>query len=69
MDATRASETSVYNKPTQRHIPEGGILHSYRRENLKSYITLNCFKCLIKYYPIFLINLKRLIFPLHQIPM
>jgi hypothetical protein len=25
------------NKLTLRHIPEDGILHSYRRENLKSY--------------------------------
>jgi hypothetical protein len=24
---TRSSETSVYNKPTRRHIPEAGILH------------------------------------------
>jgi hypothetical protein len=26
MEVTRSSETSVYNKPTQRHIPEDGIL-------------------------------------------
>jgi hypothetical protein len=26
MEATRSSETSVHNKPTQRHTPEGGIL-------------------------------------------
>jgi hypothetical protein len=39
MEATRCSETSVYNKPTRRHIPEDGILRSRRRENLKSYIT------------------------------
>jgi hypothetical protein len=25
---------------TRRHIPEDGILHSHRRENLKSYIAL-----------------------------
>jgi hypothetical protein len=29
MEATRSSETSVHNKPTLRHIPEGGILHSH----------------------------------------
>jgi hypothetical protein len=37
MDATSSSETSVYNKPTRRHIREDGILHSHRRENLKPY--------------------------------
>jgi hypothetical protein len=29
MEATRSSETSVYDKPTQCHIPEGGILINY----------------------------------------
>jgi hypothetical protein len=33
----RFSEMSVYNKPAQRNIPEDGILHSHRRESLKSY--------------------------------
>jgi hypothetical protein len=37
MEATLSSETSVYNKPTRRHIPEDGILHSQRREKLKFY--------------------------------
>jgi hypothetical protein len=37
MEVTRYSETPVYNKPTLRHIPEDGILHSHRRESLKSY--------------------------------
>jgi hypothetical protein len=31
-------ETSVSKICTRRHIPEGGILHSHRRENLKSHI-------------------------------
>jgi hypothetical protein len=35
----RSSETSVHTRSTRRHIPEDGILHSYCRENLKSYIT------------------------------
>jgi hypothetical protein len=34
------SETSVLTIATRRHISENGILHSYRRENLKSYIVL-----------------------------
>jgi hypothetical protein len=35
-----SSETSVIIRTTQRHIPEDGIFHSHRRENLKSYIAL-----------------------------
>jgi hypothetical protein len=37
MEVQRSSETPVDNKPTRRHIPEDGILHRRRRENLKSY--------------------------------
>jgi hypothetical protein len=32
-----SSETSVFIRATWRNIPEGDILHSHRRENLKSY--------------------------------
>jgi hypothetical protein len=35
------SETSVVTTAMLRHIPEDCILHSYSRENLKSYIALN----------------------------
>jgi hypothetical protein len=38
MEAIRSSETSVHTRYTRRHIPEDGMLHSHRRENLKSYI-------------------------------
>jgi hypothetical protein len=40
MEAIRSPETSVLTKATWRHIPEDHILHSYRRENLKSYMAL-----------------------------
>jgi hypothetical protein len=32
-----SSETSVLTRATRRNNPEGGILHSYCRENLRSY--------------------------------
>jgi hypothetical protein len=35
MEALRPSETSV--RATRRNIPEDAILHSHRRENLKSF--------------------------------
>jgi hypothetical protein len=37
MEAIRSSETAVHTRSTRRHIPEDDILHSHRRENLKSY--------------------------------
>jgi hypothetical protein len=39
----RLSETSVHTRPTLRHIPEDEILHSHRRENLKSYMISRMF--------------------------
>jgi hypothetical protein len=36
----RSSETSVLTIAARHHILESGILHSHRRENLKSYIAL-----------------------------
>jgi hypothetical protein len=39
-EARSSSETSVLTRATRRYVPEDTILHSHRRENLKSYIAL-----------------------------
>jgi hypothetical protein len=38
MEALLSSETSVLTRAIRRNSPEEGILHSHRRDNLKSYV-------------------------------
>jgi hypothetical protein len=48
MKAIRSSETSVLTRVTRRNILVDGILHSHRRENLKSCVVLHLFVFLIE---------------------
>jgi hypothetical protein len=40
-EAPGSSETSVLTRATRRNNPKDTILHSHRRENLKSYMFMN----------------------------
>jgi hypothetical protein len=54
-EAPGSSETSVLTRATRRNNPQNTILHSHRRENLKSYETyIICIKNTRKQYLLFL---------------
>jgi hypothetical protein len=41
MEVIRSSEMCVLTRATRLHIPEDGIIHSQRRENLKSHVDID----------------------------
>jgi hypothetical protein len=43
MEALHSSKALVLTRAKQHNIPEDGILHSYRRENVKSYIAVKTY--------------------------
>jgi hypothetical protein len=46
----RSGGTSVLTRATRRNNPENTILHSHRRENLKSYMVMTLFVVMIRYF-------------------
>jgi hypothetical protein len=49
IEAIRSFDASVLTRATRRNIPNDGVLHSYCRENLKSYIALTGWALELRY--------------------
>jgi hypothetical protein len=57
MEAILSSETSVFARVTRRNIQEDGILHSHRRDSLRSYITLLVY-VVVQTFPFYLHHIE-----------